>query len=153
VLDHVDVIGGNVTGFVAPTSASYAGLLGSPAAVNTSTRIARTFNASNWTALPDGTRRMSYRMPAVKVSQYLRLRGTNLPVSTPFETDANGSPLLDFGSDGKIPCADAACPAHMVAVGGAKTSSLDVAAWSDLWFYGNPVFVEVRGGAVVAGIR
>jgi hypothetical protein len=153
VLDHVDIIGGLVTGYVSPTSSNYAGLIGSAAATNPSARIAKTFNSSNWTALADGTRKMSYRIPAVKASQYLRLRGTNLPVATPFETDASGNPLLDFGSAGKIPCGDAACPAHMTVVGNVRMSSFDVAAWSDLWFYANPVYIEVRNSTVVAGIK
>lgn len=154
VLDHIDVIGGNVTGYVAPTNtAAYAGLIGSAAASNASAALMKSFNASNWTASADGTRKMTYRIPAVKVSQYLRLRGTNLPAATPFETDASGNPLLDFGSAGMIPCADAACPAHMSVTNGAKTSSLDVAAWADLWFYANPVFIEVVNSTKIAGIK
>jgi hypothetical protein len=31
--------------------------------------------------------------------------------------------------------------------------SFDVAAWSDLWFYSNPVYIEVTGGTVVAGVK
>ena len=103
---------------------------------------------------------MSYRVPAVKVSQYFRLRGTNLPASTPFETDADGNPLLDFLANptdataaGKIVCSDAACPAHLRTVAGVKYSSFDVAAWSDLWFYSNPVYVEVLSSVKVAGVR
>ena len=103
---------------------------------------------------------MSYRVPAVAASQFLRLRGTNLPASTPSETDADGNPLLDFIANpsdasvaGTIPCTDAACPAHMRTVGGVKYSSFDVAAWSDLWFYSNPVFVEVVGSTQVAGVK
>ncbi|CAN5121341.1 hypothetical protein BH11PSE11_BH11PSE11_24030 [soil metagenome] len=154
VLDHIDVISGNVTGYVDPSNtAAYAGLIGSPAASNPSAALAKTFNSTNWTALPDGTRKMTYRVPAVKASQYLRLRGTNLPPATPFETDASGNPLLDFGSDGKIPCGDAACPAHMTVTTGVKTASFDVAAWSDLWFYSNPVFIEVLGSTKIAGIK
>lgn len=154
VLDHVDVIGGNVTGYVNPSdSAAYAGLIGSKAASNPSSALVKTFNASNWTALPDGTRKMSYRIAAVKVSQYLRLRGTNLAPATPFETDVDGNPLLDFGIDGKIACSDAACPAHMTLTNGAKTSSFDVAAWADLWFYSNPIFIEVIDSIKVAGIK
>jgi hypothetical protein len=81
----------------------------------------------------------------------VRLRGTNLPAATPFETDSKGNPLLDFGSDLKIPCTDAACPAHMAKdANGAKTSSFDVAAWADLWFYSNPVFVKVAPGRYAA---
>ena len=29
----------------------------------------------------------------------------------------------------------------------------DVAAWADLWFYGNPIFVEVQGSHPVAGVE
>lgn len=154
VLDHVDVIGGNVTGYVSPSNtAAYAGPIDSPAATNPSATLMRTFNASNWVASADGTRRMTYRVPAVQASQYLRLRGTNLPVATPNETDASGNPLLDFSAAGKIPCVDAACPSHMALTNGAKTSSFDVAAWADLWFYSNPVFVEVQNSTRIAGIR
>ncbi len=161
VLDHVDLIGGNVTGFVAPDSANYAGALGTPAATNASAKILKVFNSTNWTPSADGkTLTMSYRIPAVAASQYVRLRGTNLPVSTPGETDANGNPLLDFLANpadqtlpGLIPCTDAACPAHLRTVGGVKYSSMDVAAWSDLWFYSNPVYIEVIGSTVVAGLK
>lgn len=153
VLDHVDLISGNVTGYVSPNSANYAGLIGSAAASNPSAKVAKVFNASNWVSQgTDGTLKMAYRIPAVEVSQYVRLRGTNLPASTPFETDANGNPLLDFGSQGKIACGGA-CPNHMTTVDGVKMSSYDVAGWADLWFYSNPVFVEVRGGTPVAGIK
>jgi hypothetical protein len=154
VLDHLDVIGGNVSGYVDPANtAAYAGPIGSPAATNPTAKLMRTFNTSNWVAAADGTRRMTYRLTAAQHSQYLRLRGTNLPVATPNETDASGSPLLDFGSAGKIPCADTACPAHMTLTNGAKTSSFDIAAWSDLWFYSNPVFIEVQNSTRVAGIQ
>jgi hypothetical protein len=161
VLDHVDLIGGAVTGLVDPSDQSnYAGLVGSTAASSPSTKILTVFNATNWTASAGGIRTMTYRVPAVKASQFFRLRGTNLPASTPFETDANGNPLLDYQVSpvvqtdaGKIACTDAACPAHMRNVGGTKYSSFDVAAWADLWFYSNPVFVEVLNSVKVAGIK
>jgi hypothetical protein len=167
VLDHVDLINGNVTGYVDPTNlASYAGAWsankGTPAAVNTSTKVAKVFDKSGWTAAADGTLTMSYRVSNVKASQYFRLRGTNLPANVPYETDVNGNPMKDFDSAGNIACSDAACPAHMaLAVAGnpaglavgAKTSSNDVAAWADLWFYSNPVFVEVLNAVKVAGIK
>jgi hypothetical protein len=161
VLDHVDLIGGNVTGYVAPGSANYSGALGTAAAKNTSAAILKMFNATNWVASADGkTLTMSYRIPAVKASQYLRLRGTNLPASVPGETDANGNPILDFIANpadqtvpGVIPCTDTACPSHLRTVAGVKYSSIDVAAWADLWFYSNPVFVEVIGSTLVAGIK
>jgi hypothetical protein len=161
IVDHIDLIGGNVTGFVAPGAANYAGALGTAAASNASSKLLKVFNSTNWSASADGkTLTMSYRIPAAKVSQYVRLRGTNLPVSTPSETDANGNPLLDFVANpadqtlpGLIPCSDSACPAHLRTVGGVKYSSMDVAAWADLWFYSNPVYVEVIGSTVVAGLK
>ena len=154
VLDHIDVIAGKVGAYVSPTNtAAYAGVIGSAAASNPTAALAKTFNASSWTAQADGTRRMTYRISAVNASQYVRLRGTNLPAATPFETDASGNPLLDFGSASKIVCADASCPTHLTTLAGVKYSSFDVAAWSDLWFYSNPIFIEVQGANVVAGIK
>jgi hypothetical protein len=161
VLDHIDLIGGNVTGYVdSSDGARYAGALGSTAATNASTKIQKVFNTNTWTAMSNGVRVMSYRVSSVKGSQYFRLRGTNLPAAVPFETDADGNPLLDFVSSpsdqnvaGKIACTAAACPAHMRTVGGVKYSSFDVAGWSDLWFYSNPVFVEVANSTKVAGLK
>ncbi|MBC7379955.1 MAG: hypothetical protein H7346_21310, partial [Burkholderiaceae bacterium] len=161
VLDHIDLIGGNVGGYVDPSDGSrYAGALGSTAATNASTKIQKVFNTNTWTAMSNGVRVMSYRVSGVKGSQYFRLRGTNLPAAVPFETDADGNPLLDFLSSpsdqtvaGKIACTAAACPAHMRTVGGVKYSSFDVAGWSDLWFYSNPVFVEVANATKVAGLK
>ncbi|QHI99724.1 hypothetical protein GT347_18120 [Xylophilus rhododendri] len=161
VLDHVDVINGLVTGYVDPSDgARYAGLLNSTAATNSSTKIAKVFNTKNWTKAADGTISMSYIVPAATASQYFRLRGSNLPASVPFETDANGNPLLDFGSNpadttlpGKIACSDAACPAHMRTLGGVKYASYDVAGWADLWFYSNPVYIEVTNAVKVAGVK
>lgn len=147
VLDHVDLIGADVTGLIDPAdTARYAGPLGSPAATNASARVKATFNDSSWKALRGGWRVMSYRLKDVAQNQYVRLRGTNLPPATPFETDSQGNPLLDFGADLQIPCADAACPAHLpLNADGVKTSSFDVAAWADLWFYANPIFISVDG--------
>jgi len=167
VLDHVDLINGNVTGYVDPNNlAAYAGAWtankGTPAAVNASTKVVKVFDKSGWTAAADGTLTMSYRVSGVKASQFFRLRGTNLPANVPYETDANGNPAKDFDSAGNIACSDAACPAHLtLAVAGnkaglavgAKTSSFDVAAWADLWFYSNPVFVEVVNSVKVAGVK
>jgi hypothetical protein len=107
----------------------------------------------------------------VSASQYLRLRGTNLPAAVPYETDANGNPLPDVFTNAndasmlRISCTVAGatefdgCPSHLkVATGasnpiaGKKAVSFDVAAWSDLWFYSNPIYVEVKGAIAVAGV-
>ena len=189
VLDHIDLIRGLVTGYRAPGSADYAGAwpntwLVNPdmatvpaAAKNTSTAVIRTFNgsgASAWTPVTstaDHTAflKMTYRIPAVTASQYVRLRGTNMPPAVPFETDASGNPLADVYTNAndptrlRIPCntvgtvlegnAIDGCPAHLPVVGGQKYVAFDVAAWSDLWFYSNPIFVQVTGSTTVAGIR
>ena len=209
VLDHVDVIRGLVTGYRTPGAADYAGewprnlawldangntagLSAVPAAAkNTSAALLKTFNAAGsnaWTAFTaaDGTQmlKMTFTVPAVQASQYLRLRGTNMPASVPYETDANGNPLADFFTNAavtanlRIPCttrtaaADAltsantvtgpidGCPAHLATATGStnpivgqRAVSYDVAAWSDLWFYSNPIYVEVTGSTVVAGVK
>jgi len=195
VLDHVDVIRGMVTGYKAPGSADYAGqwpntwnnnqdMATVPAAAkNTTASVIKTFNGATWTAVGGDLLAMTFRIPAVQASQYVRLRGTNLPASVPFETDANGNPLRDLetnagavnpsvpgGTDGipanallKIPCKTAGttdfngCPAHLPTktLGDytGKFVAYDVAAWADLWFYSNPIFVEVKGKVMVAGIK
>ena len=122
VLDHVDVIRGMVTGYKTPGAADYSGAwpndwidrdnpqqlkplsLVPDAAKNTSAAVLTTYyneNASStprWTTVAGNTeyKKMTFRIPAVQASQYVRLRGTNLPPAVPFETDANGNPLADL---------------------------------------------------------
>ena len=223
VLDHIDLIGGLVTGLKTPGAADYAGAwptnidwlrpdgttpglnavypvsdprAGQPvvpaAAKNTSTVIRRVFNTSNWTAVTVGGApgvAMTFTVSGVTASQYLRLRGTNIPASVPFETDANGNPLSDSYTNAadtsrlRIPCTTTGtnvpaqggrnpytgnnidgCPTHMPTVTlapGANPAfpagftgrmvAFDVAAWADLWFYSNPIYIQVQGGTVVAG--
>ncbi|MBC7779422.1 MAG: hypothetical protein H7125_04885 [Proteobacteria bacterium] len=209
VLDHVDLIRGLVTGYRTPgtpeyngqwpTNTAWLGLDGStppnldgvPAgAKNTSTAILKTFSgsatgSSAWvpvTSSVDGTTflKMTFRIPAVQASQYVRLRGTNLPPSTPFETDASGNPLSDlFTNSGngttdlanlRIQCTAVStnipannvlytgttidgCPNHLPTINGVKYSAFDIAAWADLWFYSNPIYIEVAGRTRVAGVR
>lgn len=218
VLDHVDVIRGLVTGYKAPGTADYsgewprntawlradgttAGLDAVPAAAkNASAAILKTFNGdsaspSPWTAVTanDGTQylKMTFRVPA-SASQYLRLRGTNMPPAVPFETDAAGNPLSDVYTNAsnptrlRIPCLVTptnepatgvtltagntinGCPSHLATatstvvggvnqhdnpIEGKKAVSFDVAAWADLWFYSNPIYVEVANSTVVAGVK
>lgn len=163
------------------------------AAKNTTASVLRVFNGTGWTTATsgvDGTQflKMSYRIPAVTATQYVRLRGTNLPPSVPFETDANGNPLSDVYTNAgdptrlRIPCtavgsnvppanttytgtAIDGCPLHLAIatspaapaapnpIAGQKAVSFDVAAWADLWFYSNPIFVEVGGSTEVAGVK
>ena len=211
-LHHVDVIRGLVTGYKSPTASDYAGawpddwvdmanpqqlrsLASVPAAAkNTSAAVIQTFSKANWTPVAGQPefKAMTFRMSAVQASQYLRLRGTNLPPAVPFETDASGNPLSDLWTNTgsiafknsatsgtefpenamlRIPCTTTggrnvpengalftsgsidACPNHLPVVNGQRMVGFDVAAWSDLWFYSNPIFIEVAGSTVVAGVR
>ncbi len=184
VLDHVDVIRGLVTGYKLPGTADYAGAwpntwLANPdmatvpaAAKNTTAAVIKTFggtSSAGWTSAGGDFLKMSFRIPAVSASQYVRLRGTNLPPSVPSETDANGNPLADLYTNANdptkltIPCNTVGtvlsgstidgCPAHLTTVNGQKYVSFDVAAWADLWFYSNPIYIEVAGATQVAGVK
>lgn len=176
VLHHVDLIGAPVTGYIAPDSPLYAGpapggvggVEDSPAARNPNTSVLATWNEQNWKALPGGWRHMFFRISNVQDSQYLRLRGTNMPANVPFETDANGNPLMDnvvdnitiFPNVFEPACADAAvaptilnCLTHLPAQNGGRRLNNDVEAYTDLWFYSNPIYVEVKGGVKVAGVK
>ncbi|HWH80826.1 MAG TPA: hypothetical protein VNU71_01170 [Burkholderiaceae bacterium] len=202
VLDHVDLIRGLVSGYKTPGAADYAGewprntawlkddgttaglSVVPTAAKNASAAVIKTFSGSGrtpWAAVRSGEDnsgflKMSYRIPAVTASQYIRLRGTNLPPAVPYETDANGNPLADLFTNQndptklRIPCTTVGtnvpatganytgtdidgCPAHLPVVGGVKYVAYDVAAWADLWFYSNPIYIEVEGSTAVAGVK
>ena len=46
------------------------------------------------------------------------------------------------------------CPAHLPRrSNGQKYVGFDVAAWADLWFYSNPIYIEVKGSTLVAGVK
>jgi hypothetical protein len=200
VLDHVDLIRGLVSGYKTPGAPDYAGewprntawlhadgttptdLSGVPdAAKNVTAALIKTFNGSGatpWTPLTsyvDGTTFlvMTFRIPAVTASQYVRVRGTNMPPAVPYETDASGNPLSDVYTNAgdttrlTIPCSAPhsassqfdGCPDHLATASGAspiagmKAVSYDVAAWADLWFYGNPIYIQVAGSTPVAGVQ
>ncbi|MDB5819386.1 MAG: hypothetical protein JWQ11_3026 [Rhizobacter sp.] len=202
-LDHIDLIRGMVSGYRTPGTAGYAGewprntswlkddgttadLSAVPAAAkNTTAAVIKTFSATDtvpWARAASSLHnkefiKMTYRVPAVAASQYLRLRGTNLPASVPYETDPSGNPLPDVFTNAsnpdrlRIKCtttaadmpavgatytgtAIAGCPSHLPTnAAGDKMVAYDVAAWSDLWFYSNPIFVEVTGSVAVAGVK
>jgi hypothetical protein len=225
VLDHVDVIGGLVTGMRQPGTPEYAGawpdswvdpyaneaaaqILPSLAAVpaaakNETARVVKVFGEGTWKDCPTeaGVKSMTFRIRAVRDSQYFRLRGTNMPPAVPYETDASGNPLPDVWTNSgsvqfknssaiefptnallRIPCTAVGtnvpandvlytgvgepkidgCPNHLPTVtipaSGStpaytgKAVAFDVAAWADLWFYSNPVFIEVNYSTLVAGV-
>ncbi len=93
---------------------------------NETTRVVATFGENQIQYLGAGW----YETPAYELSRlekntYFRLRGTNLPPDTPLETDAEGNPLPDSAA--------------------LEREDFDPveAAWQDLWFYANPIFVKL----------
>ena len=116
-VDHIDLIAGKITGKIDPASADYT------KATNETTKVIATFTKKDWRTDRDGYKVVTYRIRDLDNSTYFRLRGTNLAVNTPYETDAAGNPLSDFLATDNL--------------------GLDGApeAWADLWFYSNPIFV------------
>jgi hypothetical protein len=124
VLDHIDLIAGQVSGLVSPSSADYA-----KDSVLTTRVIAR-FDAiggskdsnglvsQKWEDSGDGWKTITY-MADVGDKMYFRIRGTNLSLNTPGELDGEGNPLPDIAEENNA-----------------------AIAFSDLWFYSNPVFAE-----------
>ena len=147
-VDHVDLITGDVTGVIAPGAPGYAVANTLATIYNPSTRILSTFNGNNMTVTPqsDGTTRLELTTTLVAPATpiYVRARGTNVPPATPFVTDSAGSPLTDTGI-GNVVCDDAACPSHLPTVAGTRRVDYDVEAWSNLWFYANPIFIRPVG--------
>ncbi len=126
-LDHFDLIAGQVSGLIPPSSPDY-----SKDNV-TSTKVIARFDATGgvkdanglesikWAESGKGWKKIRYQTE-ISGKMYFRLRGTNLALNTPEELDSEGNPLPDIGENNK-----------------AK-------AFSDLWFYSNPVYVELVSG-------
>ena len=100
-LSHIDVIRGDITGIIRPTEPEFKTNVS-----NDSTEIfasvdnlAGEFTVDGEFLVATGT------IPAddFRNDMYFRVRGTNMPVGTPNETDADGNPLLDDFSS-LIPC-------------------------------------------------
>jgi hypothetical protein len=135
VLDHLDLIAGAVTGKVDPDDPLYT------VAMNPTTKVIATYDGESWEDEGDGVKWMVYKINVKDIEAdglYLRLRGTNMPPSTSNETDEAGNPLFDSLSD-NIPCPN--CPAHTDG-----SLDYDVEAWTDLWFYSNPIYIELDKG-------
>lgn len=126
-LNHIDLIAGEMRSKLSKSSPEYS--------VDTydKTHVIARFDAvggvtdangivsRKWAEQADGVKTVEYEVELPK-DTYFRLRGTNHGLNATGETDANGNPLVD-------------APAANVTAG-AK------AAFEDLWFYSNPVFVK-----------
>ena len=148
VVDHIDLIAGEMmdrvypfdenplfdvtnpnSGPAAVKNPEYSNAKASEGTVN----ILKTFTIADWgTPDGDGYYTITFKVPATEKSMYYRLRGTNLAKGVTGQTDMDGNPLCDQDftslSDSKT------------AIGGNDSK----AAFSDIWFYSNPIFVEVK---------
>lgn len=122
VVDHVDLIVGDVTEKAAPGTPAYG------VATNASTRVLQRFTSADWKVGKDGYASITVQIEARK-NQYFRLRGTNLAVNVAGLT-ANGEPLPDQKTT--------------AASNNARVNAINDRNYSSLWFYSNPVFVSVR---------
>jgi len=122
VVDHVDLIVGDVGARAAPGSAAYS------VAANASTRVVKRFTSADWKVDADGYYSVSYDTTAAK-NQYFRLRGTNLGTDVAGLT-RGGDPLADqrTGTTDNT----------------ARFNAINERNYASLWFYSNPVFVTLR---------
>ncbi|MES9942187.1 MAG: hypothetical protein ABW104_18180 [Candidatus Thiodiazotropha sp. 6PLUC2] len=148
-LDHIDIIGGEVTGYVDPSDPDYS------KETNESTAVVATFEREDGLK-SNGNMTFVYKFKADK-DMYFRLRGTNLPADVPFETDAEGNPLADSeAEDNLYNMSGEELSSYMFKdildhvieskIDRATTSKLDevAEAYADLWFYSNPIFIHVK---------
>ncbi|WP_155703163.1 S-layer homology domain-containing protein [Paenibacillus psychroresistens] len=122
-VDHVDLIAGDVS-----DEKAVAGTSAYNKDTNDSTSVIATFTSEDWTTDQDGYNVISYDLGAAKKKQYFRLRGTNLGLNVPGETDAEGNPLLD--------------PKTNDSDDTTRFNNINDRNYKDLWFYSNPIFVK-----------
>ncbi len=140
-LNHVDLISGDVTGPIPAEANGAPNPAYTTSDTNPSTKVAKTFSRSSW-SVRSGWKVMTFKVKASKDS-YFRLRGTNWADGATNQTDAKGNPLVD-----ELDYIDYANPK----TGGLNPDgspdlihgSTPDNAWADLWFYANPVFVNVK---------
>ena len=122
VVDHVDLIVGDVGPKAAQGSAAYS------VATNASAKVVKRFTSADWKVDADGYFTISYETTASK-NQYYRLRGTNLGTDVAGLTQG-GEPLADQRTD--------------AADNTQRFNDINDRNYRSLWFYSNPVFVTLR---------
>jgi hypothetical protein len=155
-LDHIDLIAATITGNVPVTNES------DPASTDygTDAAVVKTFEGNG----KDGYMTFKYKFRAEK-DMFLRLRGTNLPAGVPYETDEFGNPLADSEANDNIyelmqyeeegykgPGFEEGITNKLLNLmlnddlRIITTDKLDdvVEAYADLWFYSNPIFIDVE---------
>ncbi len=92
--------------------------------------VVQTFDARSWTMDAEGFTTMTFTVPRVTNDMFFRIRGSNLAYGVKvtdalnqivYGTDSEGNPLINTPG-----------------------SNTEPAAWADLWFYSNPIFVSVK---------
>jgi hypothetical protein len=128
-LDHVDLIGGSLLPHkIHPSDPRYTDPTNGSTEIKMSVKKSEMTRQGDWLVftyefVPEG-------------DCYFRLRGTNLPAGTPNETDLLGNPLPDTMAGNII---------YYNPVKGAMIAlDKDVEAWSDLWFYSNPIYIRLK---------
>lgn len=102
--------------------------------VSSTTKVIRTFNKSEFKVDSEGYLTVSFELPASDKNMYYRLRGTNNVIGSK-DVDVNGNPTIDT-------------PIEIVT--GDNTVEK---AYSDLWFYSNPIYVNAQtDGVTINGI-
>jgi hypothetical protein len=129
VVEHIDLIAGEITGPIDPSSPDYI------KATNESAKVIASFTDKDWHKDRDGYHVIRYHIRDLDKSMYFRLRGTNLACGTPNET----GPAVELPSaDHCNPLADS-----LIDTSAGPAAQAD-AAWKDLWFYSNPIFVYLK---------
>ncbi len=144
-LDHIDLIAGTITGNAPATNLDNL----EATDYQTDAAVIRTFERRE--DCEDGN--MTYVINIKpENSMFIRLRGTNLPADVPFETDEAGNPLRDSDADGASANIYDLMDTTMLSenlfdwVENVDTfSKLDevAEAYADLWFYSNPIYINV----------
>lgn len=116
VVDHIDVIAGEVTGIFEDYTVD---------SIDT-VQVIRTLNMADFEEDADGYHAITFTIPKTQKDMYYRLRGTNQAVDAEGQTDAQGNPLIDTPWDAM------------------KGTNNAAEAFNDLWFYTNPIFINVQ---------
>lgn len=122
-VDHVDLISGEVNGKVDPRSPEYT------KATNDTTKVLKRFTSEDWTTDAEGYNVIKYQVGAADKDRYFRLRGTNLGTDVAGET-VNGEPQID--------------PKNNTVDNLTRFEEINARNYSDMWFYSNPIFVDVE---------
>jgi hypothetical protein len=120
VVDHIDLIAGSVTGKISPTKSD-----GNPhpaySQIDADAKVIARFTSLDWEVGEDGWTVIQHHLQVTK-DMYFRIRGTNQSLGGGQLDPLSGDPLPD-----------------------ALGVNNAAAAWVNLWFYSNPIFVKAIG--------